>query len=132
MNLLMRSCMPALIGPLLVQHLLCSSSAAEQHQTYTDLMYVQQLLRILSRHITFCDCILPQDAPTQSVQHYISQEIKNTERGPLLVSSVRGQANRITVHEIANMGVPEFASLWTVRWLTCSQRLRVCICVTAF
>lgn len=54
-----------------------------------------------------------EDAPTKSVQHYISQEIKDSGQGPLLVSSVRGQANRITVHEIAKMGVPEFASLWT-------------------
>ncbi|KAA6422014.1 MAG: hypothetical protein FRX49_08032 [Trebouxia sp. A1-2] len=53
-----------------------------------------------------------EDASTKSVRHYISQEIKDSEQGPLLVSSVRGQAN-ITVHEIAKMGVPEFASLWT-------------------
>ncbi len=98
MHLLMRSCMSWLVGPL---------------------------LRILSRHITIYQCILSQDAPTKSVQHYISQEIKDSEQGPSLVSSVCGQANRITVHEIAKMGVPEFASLWTVRWLTCSIRLPV-------
>lgn len=131
-HLLMRSCMSSLVGPQLGQYLSCSSSAAEQHQTYTCTIYVQQLLRILSRHTTIYQSVLSQDAPTKSVQHYISQEIKDSGQGPLLVSSVRGQANRITVHEIAKMGVPEFASLWTVRWLilTCSQRLPVCVCVT--
>ncbi len=86
---------------------------------------------MFSRHTTVYQCIVSQDAPTKSVRHYISQEIKDSEQGPVLVSSVRGQANSITVHEIAKMGVPEFASLWAVRWLTCSQRLSVCICTSA-
>ncbi len=72
---------------------------------------------MFSRHTTINQCIVPQDASAKSVRRYISQEIKDSEQGPLLVLSVRGQANSITVHEIAKMGVPEFASLWKVRWL---------------
>jgi hypothetical protein len=83
---------------------------------------------MFSRHTIINQCIVSQDASAKSVRHYISQEIKDSEHGPLLVSSVRGQANSITVHEIAKMGVPEFASLWKVRWLKCSQRLLVCTC----
>lgn len=55
---------------------------------------------------------LASSASSAATQHYVRQEVLDSERGVGLISSVRGPPTSITVSEIGNMGVEEFSSLW--------------------
>ncbi|DBA78429.1 TPA: hypothetical protein ACH3X2_007923 [Trebouxia sp. C0005] len=45
---------------------------------------------------------------------YIAQETTNSEQGPSVTVSVRGEPHNMTVYEISRLSVADFAALWTV------------------
>ncbi len=49
---------------------------------------------------------------------YIAQETTNSEQGPSVTVSVRGEPHNMTVYEVSRLSVAEFAALWTVSSLT--------------